>query len=65
MIFLFKACQGDRLDCGVDVVYKGKSKVSFDSDTQFKIPTHADFLIVYSTVPGRYYLLLYFLPFCY
>lgn len=42
-----QACQGDKLDPGVDVTFE-----STDSSSQFKIPTHADFLIVYSTVPG-------------
>lgn len=48
-IFFVQACQGDRLDDGVAVV-------GADSDDSqnvyFSIPTHADFLIAYSTIPG-------------
>ncbi|GFX37848.1 caspase-7 [Trichonephila clavipes] len=52
-MFFIQACQGDRLDSGVSL----QSKESSDSDTNqrnLRIPTHADFLIVYSTVPGFY-----------
>lgn len=49
-LFFIQACQGDKLDSGVNVT----CKESIDSASQFKIPTHADFLIVYSTVPGFY-----------
>lgn len=52
-MFFIQACQGDRLDSGVNL----KSKESSDSDSNqqnLRIPTHADFLIVYSTVPGFY-----------
>lgn len=48
-IFFVQACQGDRLDDGVAVV----SQDADDSATAyFSIPTHADFLIAYSTIPG-------------
>lgn len=50
-IFFIQACQGDRLDEGVPVI----AHESLDSTTTyFKIPTHADFLIAYSTLPGFY-----------
>lgn len=49
-IFFVQACQGDRLDSGVLV-----SGDRLDSTaTYFKIPTYADFLIAYSTLPGFY-----------
>lgn len=48
-IFFVQACQGDRLDDGVAVV----SREAEDSSTAcYSIPTHADFLIAYSTIPG-------------
>ncbi|XP_013773050.1 caspase-like [Limulus polyphemus] len=49
-MFFIQACQGDKLDRGVTLLL-GKDEA--DAATQFfKIPTHADFLISYSTVPG-------------
>lgn len=45
----FQACRGDRLDEGVPVVMD-----TSDAPTRtLKIPTHADFLAFYSTVPGK------------
>lgn len=49
-LFFVQACQGERLDHGVQVI----GTDSHDSATYFKIPTHADFLIAYSTLPGFY-----------
>lgn len=49
-IFFVQACQGDRLDHGVPVI----GTDSLDSAAYFKLPTHADFLIAYSTLPGFY-----------
>jgi len=50
-MFFVQACQGERLDHGVPVI----GADSLDSAaTYFKIPTHADFLIAYSTLPGFY-----------
>uniref|UniRef100_A0A6G1S3S0 Caspase-1 n=1 Tax=Aceria tosichella TaxID=561515 RepID=A0A6G1S3S0_9ACAR len=50
-LFFIQACQGDKLDDGVAVL----AQDSIDSTTTyFKIPTHADFLIAYSTLPGFY-----------
>jgi len=47
----FKACQGDRLDRGVLMTTQqdGFNK----SEISYKIPTYADFLISFSTVPGK------------
>lgn len=50
-LFFIQACQGERLDHGVSVI----GNDSIDSTTAyFKIPSHADFLIAYSTLPGFY-----------
>lgn len=49
-LFFVQACQGERLDHGVPVV----GVDSLDSAAYFKLPTHADFLIAYSTLPGFY-----------
>lgn len=50
-MFFIQACQGDKLDDGVPVF----AQESLDSTTTFfKVPTHADFLIAYSTLPGYY-----------
>ncbi|XP_076343603.1 caspase drICE-like isoform X2 [Tachypleus tridentatus] len=51
-IFFIQACQGDKLDRGVTLA-TGKDEPDAGSKF-FKIPTHADFLICYSTVPGFY-----------
>uniref|UniRef100_T1J912 Caspase-1 n=1 Tax=Strigamia maritima TaxID=126957 RepID=T1J912_STRMM len=45
-LFFIQACQGDRLDAGVNVIDKG------DNSHYYKIPTYADILIHYSTIPG-------------
>lgn len=46
-LYIIQACQGDKLDGGVDV--------EVDSGVQsYRIPLHADFLIAYSTIPGYY-----------
>lgn len=49
-LFLIQACQGDQLDHGVKMV----TTESDAGATTYKIPSHADFLIAYSTVPGFY-----------
>lgn len=49
-LFFVQACQGERLDHGVPVY----GVDSLDSAAYFKIPTHADFLVAYSTLPGFY-----------
>ena len=44
-IFIFvQACQGDQLDNGVRLVSKTETD---GASMSYKIPTHADFLIVY------------------
>jgi len=51
-MFFIQACQGDQLDHGVKMVTT-ESDASAGTTT-YKIPSHADFLIAYSTVPGFY-----------
>lgn len=49
-LFFIQACRGDRLDAGTAAVLD-----STDAPSQiYRIPTHADFLAAYSTVPGFY-----------
>ncbi|XP_058121003.1 caspase-like [Anopheles ziemanni] len=43
-IFLIQACRGNQLDSGV--------KVQKDGVARYSIPTHADFLFAYATIPG-------------
>ena len=49
-LFFIQACQGDKLDSGVPVM----AGDALDAVSYFKIPTHADFLVAYSTLPGFY-----------
>ena len=51
-LFFIQACQGDQLDGGVTL--QPKTETDSASSMSYKIPTHADFLIAYSTVPGFY-----------
>ncbi|XP_021935870.1 caspase-1-like isoform X1 [Zootermopsis nevadensis] len=52
-IFIIQACRGDKLDPGVRL--KQRSRTETDSiSSSYKIPTHADFLIAYSSVEGYY-----------
>ena len=48
-MFFIQACQGNRLDPGVIVQADAHDSAGF-----FKIPTYADFLIAYSSIPGFY-----------
>lgn len=48
-IFFLQACQGDNLDPGVHLTETDGLVCN-----SYQIPTHADFLIVYSTVKGFY-----------
>lgn len=49
-LFLIQACQGDRLDGGIDL-----ERVQVDSEIGgYRIPLYADFLVAYSTIPGFY-----------
>ncbi|KAL6268453.1 hypothetical protein P5V15_001588 [Pogonomyrmex californicus] len=50
-LFFIQACQGDRLDPGVNL--KERTETDGYAPT-FRIPTQADFLIAYSTIPGYY-----------
>ncbi|XP_070384462.1 caspase-1-like isoform X3 [Dermacentor albipictus] len=57
-LFFIQACRGDRLDAGTPAVLD-----TSDSPGQiYRIPTHADFLAAYSTVPGAR--LRWILPMC-
>lgn len=50
-MFFVQACQGDKLDHGVNVV----ADDALDSTTEYiKLPAHADFLVAYSTLAGFY-----------
>ncbi|XP_057336115.1 caspase-1-like [Microplitis mediator] len=51
-LFFIQACQGDKLDGGVAV--KERTETDGQPTATFRIPTHADFLIAYSTIPGFY-----------
>uniref|UniRef100_A0A6G1SKB3 Caspase n=1 Tax=Aceria tosichella TaxID=561515 RepID=A0A6G1SKB3_9ACAR len=51
-LFFIQACQGGMLDEGVLV--RQTSRDSTDTVSYFKIPTYADFMIAYSTLPGFY-----------
>ena len=47
-----QACPGDQLDGGTTLVPR---RTATDGDVvSYKIPTHADFLLCFSTVPGYY-----------
>ncbi|XP_026742651.1 caspase-1-like [Trichoplusia ni] len=50
-LFFIQACQGDKLDGGVTL---SRTETDGSPSTSYKIPVHADFLIVFSTVPGYY-----------
>ncbi|EFX74107.1 hypothetical protein DAPPUDRAFT_307426 [Daphnia pulex] len=52
-LFFIQACQGDRLDAGTTMLPR-VTETDSPSAVAYKIPTHADFLIAYSTVPGFY-----------
>lgn len=52
-LFFIQACQGDKLDGGT--VLKERTETDGQPSTPtFRIPSHADFLIAYSTIPGFY-----------
>ncbi|XP_071577621.1 caspase-1 isoform X2 [Temnothorax nylanderi] len=49
-LFFIQACQGDKLDPGINL----KERTETDGlVSTFRIPTQADFLIAYSTIPGH------------
>ncbi|XP_050345157.1 caspase-1-like isoform X1 [Nymphalis io] len=51
-LFFIQACQGDKLDGGITL--SNRTETDGSSSASYRIPTHADFLIVFSTVPGYY-----------
>ncbi|CAK1582072.1 unnamed protein product [Parnassius mnemosyne] len=51
-IFFIQACQGDKLDGGITLT--SRTETDGSSSASYRIPIHADFLIVFSTVPGYY-----------
>merc|ERR1712127_68511 len=52
-LFFIQACQGSRTDSGTMLQRKTETDGPDGSDVPYKFPTHADFMIVYSTIPGR------------
>lgn len=51
-LFFIQACQGDKLDGGITL--KERTETDGMPHNTFRIPSHADFLIAYSTIPGFY-----------
>lgn len=52
-LFFIQACRGERLDSGVTLVsHRSRSETDSSSTSSYKIPTHADFLMAYSSVEG-------------
>ena len=51
-LFFIQACQGDKLDAGVTL--KDRTETDGQPASTFRIPSQADFLIAYSTIPGYY-----------
>jgi len=51
-LFFIQACQGNRMDKGVEVISGGRT--SSDSFASYRTPLHADFLLAHSTVAGYY-----------
>jgi len=52
-LFFIQACRGKKLDAGVRA-YKERRTQHDSNPSSFKIPTHADFLIAYSSIEGFY-----------
>lgn len=50
-LFFIQACQGDKLDAGITL--KERTETDGQPTSTFRIPSQADFLIAYSTVPGK------------
>merc|ERR1719341_1183127 len=53
-LFFIQACQGNRMDKGVEVISGGQGRTSSDSFASYRTPLHADFLLAHSTVAGYY-----------
>ncbi|KMQ88345.1 Caspase-1, partial [Lasius niger] len=51
-LFFIQACQGDRLDPGITL--KERTETDGLPHATYRIPSQADFLIAYSTIPGYY-----------
>lgn len=51
-MFFIQACQGDKLDGGITLT--NRTETDGLPTSTYRIPIHADFLIVFSTVPGFY-----------
>lgn len=52
-LFFVQACQGDQLDGGVTLHNRTETDSADNQAMAYKIPVHADFLIAYSTIPGK------------
>ncbi|KAK3585454.1 hypothetical protein CHS0354_003301 [Potamilus streckersoni] len=52
-LFFIQACRGSNLDKGVYLNVTDGNKRQLEED-EFRIPSEADFLVAYSTVPGYY-----------
>ncbi|XP_008211609.1 caspase-like isoform X3 [Nasonia vitripennis] len=52
-LFFIQACRGDQTDEGIKLQYC-RSEPDGHPNLVFRIPTHRDFLIAYSTIPGFY-----------
>ncbi|CAH0546194.1 unnamed protein product [Brassicogethes aeneus] len=50
-MFFIQACQGDKLDKGVNMI---RTETDGESHHSYKIPVQADFLMMYSTYKGYY-----------
>jgi len=51
-LFIIQACQGDRTDPGYPVLQPEIEESDYCSYVNCRIPTHEDFLIAFSTIPG-------------
>lgn len=51
-LFFIQACQGDKLDGGI-VMRQNTTETDSNATHSYSIPVHADFLIAYSTIPGK------------
>lgn len=57
-LFFVQACQGDKLDAGVTLDQRlNRTETDGNPSHTYRIPQHADFLIAYSTVPGKSHVL--------
>lgn len=56
-LFFIQACQGDKLDGGITM---SRTETDGQGANTYRIPTQADFLIAYSTVPGKKTTVFYF-----